>query len=347
VNITGTNDNATISGTATGSVIEDSSVSSASGDLNSTDVDGTADNWVATAAPTASIQGYGTFTVDATGHWTYNLNNAHSMVNALNDGQSLIDTFNISTTDGTSRTVSVTIAGHTDIVSVILPSTYTGAGDPNDFDNFTNGGTPYAQVTGGQLNNDNVVYGTSGADVIDMKGGADSIYGWGGTDTLTGGQGNDTVYGGTGNDTLIGGSGMDNLYGGSGNDTITGDQDADLIIGGYGADFLTGNQGADIFKFLSSFDTNDTISDFSHADDSFDFSAFDADSSASGTQQFVYGGTAATAHGLWYQNDGGTTVVYGDTDGNVSTAEFMLTLNGAPSVDFTDFLGVINPSGLP
>ncbi len=41
-----------------------------------------------------------------------------------------------------------------------------------------------------------------------------------------------------------------------------------------------------------------------------------------------WGGDTATANGLWFSYDAGTntTVLYGDTDGDTSTAEFMLTL---------------------
>jgi hypothetical protein len=42
---------------------------------------------------------------------------------------------------------------------------------------------------------------------------------------------------------------------------------------------------------------------------------------------FGWGGTTPTAHGVWYSEGGGNTVLYADTDGNTSTIEFMLTLS--------------------
>ena len=67
--------------------------------------------------------------------------------------------------------------------------------------------------------------------------------------------------------------------------------------------------------------------------DRLDFTAIDANSVTSPTNEaFTWNGTTATAHGLWFVVSGGNTVIYGDTDGNAATAEFMVTLTG---VDLT------------
>ena len=47
----------------------------ATGDLNSTDVDNPNDAWTAVGTPTASANGYGSYTLTAAGVWTYTLNN--------------------------------------------------------------------------------------------------------------------------------------------------------------------------------------------------------------------------------------------------------------------------------
>ena len=90
ITITGTNDTAVITGTTTGSVTEagvaGDGTPNASGDLNSTDVDNTADAWNVVSAPTASTSGYGTYMIDATGHWSYAVSNSNATVNALNNG---------------------------------------------------------------------------------------------------------------------------------------------------------------------------------------------------------------------------------------------------------------------
>lgn len=47
---------------------------------------------------------------------------------------------------------------------------------------------------------------------------------------------------------------------------------------------------------------------------------------------FVFGGTTATAHGVWYSVSGGDATVYVDTDGITSTAELSFTLTGVTTL---------------
>ena len=46
--------------------------------------------------------GYGPFTIDASGNWTYTLDDSNAAVQALNVGDTLHDTFTVTTTDGTA-----------------------------------------------------------------------------------------------------------------------------------------------------------------------------------------------------------------------------------------------------
>jgi VCBS repeat-containing protein len=326
-------------------------------------VDGTADSWTVVSGPATSASGYGTYTIDATGHWSFALDNGNTTVNALNNGGTLSDSFTVTTADGTSQVVNITINGHTDGVTV--PATYTGTSDPNDFDNA--GGTPASSsVTFNGGGGTDVIDGSNGIDALNGGGGDDSLYGHGGNDAINGqngadthlyGQaGDDTIYGSNGGDTIYGGSGNDTIYGneppppnetgdtgdtifgGSGNDTIYGQGGNDLITGGFGADTLSGGGGVDTFVYLDVKDTNDTITDFAAGIDKIDLSAIDADPALAGDQGFAFGGTTATAHGVWYAQTGGNTVVYVDTDGNTSSAELAITLTGTLTLHNTDFL---------
>ena len=63
----------------------------------------------------------------ADGVWTYTLNDANSAVQALNVGDTLTDTFTVTTVDGTPQVVTVTINGTND--AAIISGTTTGCGD--------------------------------------------------------------------------------------------------------------------------------------------------------------------------------------------------------------------------
>ncbi|MBC2773520.1 tandem-95 repeat protein [Rhizobium sp. AQ_MP] len=117
-----------------------------SGDLNATDVDNPNDAWIAVAAGGTTANQYGTFSIDATGHWTYTLNNDNATVNALPAGKTLSDTFTVKTVGGTEQLVSITINGANDAptitgdraiavnegASVVITSTDLGFQDVDD-----------------------------------------------------------------------------------------------------------------------------------------------------------------------------------------------------------------------
>ena len=133
ITINGANDTAVISGDVTGSVTEAGGVDNgtpgtptATGDLNSTDVDNPSDAWTAVGTATASTKGYGTYTLTAAGVWTYTLDNSNADVQARNVGQILSDTFTVVTVDGTSQVVTIIINGTND-AAVITGDTYRDA----------------------------------------------------------------------------------------------------------------------------------------------------------------------------------------------------------------------------
>jgi len=58
---------------------------------------------------------YGTFDMDASGDYTYELDDANPTVDALNDGETLQERIIIEAIDGTKSAVTVTIEGNTDV----------------------------------------------------------------------------------------------------------------------------------------------------------------------------------------------------------------------------------------
>ena len=154
ITITGTEDAAMITGDATGAVVEAGGVANgtpgtptATGDLNSTDVDSVPDTWTAVASPTASTNGYGSFTVSAAGLWTYTLDNTNAAVQALNVGGTLTDSFTVTTVDGTAQLVTVTITGTNDAAVI----TGDASGAVIEAGGVANG-TPGTHIVTGSLN---------------------------------------------------------------------------------------------------------------------------------------------------------------------------------------------------
>ncbi|MFY0679467.1 MAG: type I secretion protein [Thalassovita sp.] len=133
-------------------------------------------------------------------------------------------------------------------------------------------GTRYDQFGNLLMEDDDILYGGDGTDMIDGGAGHDTLDGGAGADTLQGGSGFDVLFGGdaddvlsgggqrdtldggngadvlqgaTGDDLLRGGAGNDDLQGGSDTDTLLGQEGDDLLNGGSGSDRLSGGQGAD------------------------------------------------------------------------------------------------------
>lgn len=347
ITVVGTNDAATFGGASTGTVTEDDAVNSVSGLLTVNDADQGESAFTA-----ASVSGaYGTLTIDAGGNWTYVLDNGNTAVNLLLDGQSLDDVVTVTSVDGTTSDITITINGATDGPTYAPVFEGLAADDFDDLRLTPTSSSPTSQA--------DVLVGTDGNDVIDSDFGYDTVLGLGGDDTLSGASGFDNIYGQAGNDTLIGNVGNDQMFGGSGNDTLSGSQNNDLLvggsgddilsgeggndrlIGGYGADSLTGGALADRFVFESVLDRGDTIFDFNSFavnalnPDKIDLSAIDADSAHT---TFAYGGSTATAYGVWLVQQGADTLVSVDTDGDIQTIELWFTVAGVTNLGVEDFV---------
>jgi len=329
VTINGANDAAVISGATTGSVTEDSGATcgtpTAIGTLTDTDVDNTPNRFTAVSCPTASDSGYGAFTMKADGLWTYKLDNANCVVQALDDGDTLTDTFTVTTIDGTPQVVTIIIHGASDA-------------DPNDFDHLATGlavicDPPY-------------VYGTPGGDSIAGGHHGQIIYGGAGNDTINGTGKCDLIYAGSGNDTVKGNDGDDKIYGGSGSDTINGNNGCDTIIGGYGADNLRGGNGNDRFVYLSVADSNsaqfDTISDFASGSDRIDLTALGA--LAFADLALTSTSTSVPKHAIvwFYDSTANQTIVYANPTDQIlsvgSSALLEIHLQGLATIEPSDFV---------
>jgi hypothetical protein len=222
-----------------------------------------------------------------------------------------------------------------------------------------NGGGGSDNLSGGS--GSDTLSGGRGNDVLNGGGGSDNLSGGSGSDTLSGGRGNDVLNGGGGSDNLSGGSGggsdtlsgggssdvlfggggKDTLDGGAGKDVLDGGNSSDVLIGGRGRDILTGGEGGDEFVFNTGDSAvksggRDTITDFGRGD-VINLSGMDADTGSNRDDAFIFGGTAAAAHSVWYQVDGRDVIVMGDTNGD-GRADFSIQLENISSLSSDDFL---------
>ena len=241
ITITGTNDTATFS-SAVVALSETNAALTTSGTLTSTDVD----NPNNTFTPSTAIGAIGSFSIDAAGAWSFTANSAFD---SLNVGNSVTETYNVTSVDGTPSTVKITINGTNDTpvisnLSVVGTAISFVATDPDNttltlaspfavaFGNptITSGETTTLtateasvvsgtlQVTDGIAPAVNVVglyLGTSAANTgvtAPLAASPNAMYGFGGNDVMTGGSANDTLVGGAGADTLSGGAGNDTFF---------------------------------------------------------------------------------------------------------------------------------------
>jgi VCBS repeat-containing protein len=156
VNVTSTNTAAVITGTLTGTLTENSSTTTATATLSVTDTDGTTGFRQVTTS--ASTKGFGTYAVTSAGKWTYKLDNTNTTVQALNTGESTQDTFSVYSTDGTSKTVTITINGN----SGYLPASSIAAGNGG----FVIDGACISDASGWSVSTAGDVNGDGLADVI-------------------------------------------------------------------------------------------------------------------------------------------------------------------------------------
>jgi uncharacterized repeat protein (TIGR01451 family) len=93
-----------------------------------------------------------------------------------------------------------------------------------------------------------ILTGTSRADVIRAFAGNDQVFGGGGRDLICADLGADLVSGGPKGDTVIGGGGPDRLIGNTGGDLLRGKSGRDRLRGNFGNDVLNGGRNIDSCK---------------------------------------------------------------------------------------------------
>jgi Ca2+-binding RTX toxin-like protein len=179
-----------------------------------------------------------------------------------------------------------------------------------------------------QAGND-IVYGGIGSDTIRGEDGNDALFGDNPTETVANNL-NDLLYGGLGNDALVGGGGDDVLYGEAGNDTLYGQAGQDHLVGGSGNDTFVfqevmvatrGLGGTTIF--VPGWETHVKAADIIHgfdrpgnlAGDLIDLRAIDARTVSYPNQSFkeFFIFNSGEVGGIWLQDVGTDTVVYGNT----------------------------------
>jgi VCBS repeat-containing protein len=106
---------------------------------------------------------FGTFTINANGSFTYQLDNNNATINGLATGQTQTDTITYKVSDGTqtsTSTLTITINGHTELVAnndtgfTVTEDSATTTTTGNVLDNDTSGtGTKTVTAVNGQANN--------------------------------------------------------------------------------------------------------------------------------------------------------------------------------------------------
>ncbi|MNF48642.1 Poly(beta-D-mannuronate) C5 epimerase 1 [compost metagenome] len=289
VTITGSNDTAAISGVSTGSVQEDTNIVggqlTTSGTLTISDADAGQSSFQAQPAVAGT---YGTFTLTTTGNWTYSVSNSLAAIQALNSGQSLIDSFTAVSLDGSaSQLVEVSIHGLNDVTALTGTTasntfsfsaaasgvyTITDPGGNGDKIDITGANTELTTLNFERAGNDLLIdindqqitvlnhFGASAnaVETITFAAGQ-SYFGYAlegdysifsGSGFVAGnGSSNDVIAGTSTDQTLNGGGGA------SGRDLLFGNAGNDTLIGQNGNDLLVGGAGNDLLRGEAGLDT--------------------------------------------------------------------------------------------
>jgi len=169
-----------------GSVTEDATPSTATGNVLTNDTGGTGTKTVSAVNGSAASVGndvtgaHGTFHINANGTFTYTLNNNDEDVAALNNGQMLTDAMGYTAKAGnetSSATLTITINGHTEFIASADTGNVTEDATPNSAtgnvltnDTGGNGTKTVSAVNGSATNVDADVPGAHGTFHINSNG---------------------------------------------------------------------------------------------------------------------------------------------------------------------------------
>ena len=170
ITVTGSDDAAVIGGAGTGAVIEDAAATEASGTLTVNDPDAGEAEF---KTQTDAVGTYGTFTLEANGAWTYTLDNEDTDTDALRAGQTVTDTFEVASVDGTTAQVVVTVTGADDAAQI--GGDLTGSVTEDDASAATASGTltvsdPDAGEEGFRISGEGRTVGRHGVFTLDADG---------------------------------------------------------------------------------------------------------------------------------------------------------------------------------
>ncbi|PSF32497.1 hypothetical protein C7H19_21635 [Aphanothece hegewaldii CCALA 016] len=360
ITINGVNDAATITGTLSTSVTEDDSDPNltATGNLTISDPDTGEDQFSTNVTGSGNL---GSLSITSDGAYTYTVVN--SAVQYLGAGGTKTETFTVSSVDGTTQDITITINGLDDNLSpVALDNTATAVvnfpinisvstllSNDTDADGDVLSITSISNITGGTATlNDNgtlldktddfITYTPSSVGNFSLDYTVDD--GNGGNDIgtvqitvlreLLGTSSRDTLSGSNSDDIIKALAGRDLVYGNSGNDRIEGGLGNDTIYGGDGDDFIQAGDGDDLLYGNAG---NDTIYGGNGQDTSYGGDGNDLLFGQLGNNILVGGGGSDTLYGgsqvnqIVYQqiSDRGTAIT-GDQIKQFDTSQDKLIL---------------------
>lgn len=126
ISVTNTNDIPIISGNNTANSIEDDG-QLATGSLTITDVDNNESSFL---LQTAINKTYGSFSIEENGSWNYDLNDGNTTVQSLPEGETITETINVFSADGTTHIITITITGVNGVATIT--GTSIGAATEDD-----------------------------------------------------------------------------------------------------------------------------------------------------------------------------------------------------------------------